>query len=58
MNSKDEYNLLTLIHKVDLFRELEVDEGKLILGLCERRSLEAGEVVWQTGDESTRCWCC
>lgn len=53
MNTRDDFQLLQVIRKLELFRDLDADEGKTVLGLCGRVTLAAGEIAWRAGDEST-----
>ena len=53
VNTKDDFQLLTLIRRLELFRELDADQAKLLLGLCERNAYEAGETAWLAGDKSS-----
>ncbi len=49
--NKDEYGLIKVVQKLEIFRALSEEEGLHILGLCLRRAFAAGEVVWRPGDD-------
>ncbi len=53
MNTKDDFKLLTLIRRLELFRELDAEEAEFLLGLCERNAYRAGETAWLAGDKSS-----
>ena len=52
MRMQDEFHLLTVLRKLEIFRNLDVEQGKHVLGLCERLSWNPGDVVWRAGDDS------
>ena len=49
MNSR-EHGLISIVKKLQIFRGLSEDEGLHILGLCQRRAFDTGEIVWRPGD--------
>ncbi len=50
MNKREQFGLITIVKKLEIFRGLSEEEGLHILGLCQRRAFNAGEVVWRPGD--------
>ena len=48
MKTRDE--LIKIIKKLEIFRDLSEAEGLHILGKCQRRAFAAGEIVWRPGD--------
>lgn len=50
--TQDEFHLLTVLRKLEIFRSLDVEQGKHVLRLCERISWNPGDVVWRAGDDS------
>ncbi|MBT4097316.1 MAG: cyclic nucleotide-binding domain-containing protein [Gemmatimonadetes bacterium] len=49
--NKDEYGLIKVVQKLELFRALTREEALHVLGMCSRRVFEAEDVVWRPGDE-------
>ncbi len=50
MVSRDQYDLIKVLRKLELFHTLTEEEAPRILELSKRRAYEQGEVVWQAGD--------
>ncbi len=50
MNSREKFGLIQVVKKLEIFRQLSEDEGLHVLGLCQRRSYDTGEIVWKPGD--------
>ncbi len=48
--TRDRYGLIKIVKKLEIFSELNEEEGLHILGLCTRRAFECGEVIWNPGD--------
>ena len=48
MKARDE--LIKIVEKLEIFRDLSEEEGLHILGMCQRRAFIAGEIVWRPGD--------
>ena len=48
MKTRDE--LIKIIKKLEIFRDLSEEEGLHVLGMCQRRAFAAGEIVWRPGD--------
>ena len=42
-----------MIRRLELFHELDAEETKVLLGLCERNTYTAGEIAWVAGDKSS-----
>ena len=42
--------LIKIVKKLEIFRDLSEEEGLHILGMCQRRAFDAGEIVWRPGD--------
>ena len=49
-NTKDDFQLVKLIQKLEIFRDLNREEALKVLQMCQRRSYAANEVVWNPGD--------
>ena len=49
--SKDQYGLIKVVKKLEIFRALAEDEGLHILSLCQRRAFAKDELVWKASDE-------
>ena len=50
MKPREQFGLVKIVKKLEIFRGLSEDEGLHILGLCQRRAFDTGEVVWRPGD--------
>ena len=48
--SKDDFQLVKLIQKLEIFRDLSREEALNVLQMCQRRSYATDEVVWNPGD--------
>ena len=49
-NTKDDFQLVKLIQKLEIFRDLNREEALKVLQMCQRRSYAANEVVWNPDD--------
>ena len=49
-SGKDEFRLIKLIQKLEIFSALDRREAQQVLRLCERRTYAVDEIVWNPGD--------
>ena len=49
-NTKDDFQLVKLIQKLEIFRDLSREEALKVLQMCQRRSYSTDEVIWNPGD--------
>lgn len=50
MPDRDEFQLIRLIQKLEIFCDLSREEALYVLRMCQQRSFAADEVVWHPGD--------
>ena len=50
MPSRAQYDLIKVLRKLQIFRELDEEEALSIVGLCQRQAFDEGHVVWRPGD--------
>ena len=50
MATKDQYGLITVVRRLEIFRELDEEEALHIFGLCQRKAFASGDVVWRPAD--------
>ena len=50
MKTREKFGLIRVVKKLEIFRELDQEEGLHILGLCQRKAFATNEIVWQPGD--------
>ncbi|MFP6644657.1 MAG: hypothetical protein VCF24_14030 [Candidatus Latescibacterota bacterium] len=57
MSKRMKYGLVRVVKKLEIFRDLTEDEALHILGLCQRKAYDTGDVIWNPGDPGVECWC-
>jgi len=57
MSKRMKYGLVRVVKKLEIFRVLTEDEALHILGLCQRKAYDTGDVIWNPGDPGVECWC-
>lgn len=50
MLGRDQFQLVKLIQKLEIFCDLSNEEALLLLQMCQQKSFDAGEVIWCPGD--------
>ena len=48
--TKEDFELVKAIRKLEIFRDLSGEEALTVLQMCKRVSFTAGEVIWNPGD--------
>ena len=50
MKTRENFGLIQVVKKLEIFRDLDEQEALHILGLCQRKAFAADEQVWRPGD--------
>ena len=50
MLDRDQFQLIKLIQKLEIFCDLSSEEALILLQMCQQRSFDAVEVIWCPGD--------